>query len=299
MNRIPFTTRKQSISIVANDNGLGNCVIPMGCILGMATELNYRSVVFWGSSKAMGYAKFTDLFDGTNLPFELVEGYEGQIMKATIFFKAHRPSSLPERIITKLTNSLVMSQYDKRILFGIGGAKKYRPFRERPITDLLKCSKIMVIGSHIFSYAYDLSWLKPATYSASHIIELKKRFAPNTVGVHIRGTDWGYIPAVEKIITRMHAEVELDPNVKFFLASDGDERGQKVVDTFGDRLIMYKNTRRARRRTLRGTQDAVVDLFGLASTSRIIGLDYSTFPILAALISNKPLLRIASRIKNS
>ena len=290
MNRIPFTVRKRSISFAASRNGLGNRVIPMGCILGMATDLNYHPVMFWESAEVVGGAKFKDLFDDTNLPFELVDDYEARIMGVTLFHKKHIPLSLPKRMITKVTNLLVMNQYDKRIWFE--EIEEYRPFREQPITDLLKYSKVMINGSRIFSHTYDLSWLKPAAHIASHIIELKKQFAPNTVGVHIRGTDRFYIPSIEKIITRMHAEVKLDPEVKFFLASDGDERGKEVVDTFSDRLIMYKNTRSSERRTLHGNQDAIVDLFGLAATSRIIGLNFSSFPTLAAMIGNKPLLII-------
>ena len=296
MYRIPFTVRKQSISFAASRNGLGNRVIPMGCILGMATELNYRPVIFWESAQVVGGAKFNDLFDDTNLPFELVTGYEAQIMGVTLFHKKHIPLSLPKRMITKLINLLVLNQYDKHVW--LGHVEVYRPFREQPITDLLKYRKVMVNGSRILSHTYDLSWLKPAAHIASHIIELKKRFAPSTVGVHIRGTDRGHILPIEKIITRMQAEVELDPKVKFFLASDGDERGKKVVDTFGERLIVYKNTRSSERRTLHGNQDAIVDLFGLAATSRIIGIGFSSFPILAAMIGNKPLLIINTPVIN-
>ena len=290
MYRIPFIVRKRSISFAASRNGLGNRVIPMGCILAMATELNYRPVIFWENAEVVGGAQFKDLFDDTNLPFELVTGYEARVMGVTLFHKKYIPLSLPKRMITKLINLLVLNQYDKHVWFE--GVKGYRPFREQPIAEFLKYSKVMVNGSRIFNYAYDLSWLKPATHIASHIVELKKRFAPNTVGVHIRGTDRVYIPPIEKIIAKMRAEVELDPEVKFFLASDGDERGEEIVDTFGDRLIMYKNTRSFERRTLPGNQDAIVDLFGLAATSRIIGMDFSSFPILAAMIGNKPLLMI-------
>ena len=148
----------------------------------------------------------------------------------------------------------------------------------------------MIVSGRILSYAYDLSWLKPAAHIAPYIVELKKQFAPNTVGVHIRGTDYVHRPPIEGIIEKMHTEVELDPQVKFFFASDGDKRGRKVVDTFGDRLIVYKHTRQTERNTIQGQENAVVDLFGLAATSRIIGMRFSTFAVLAAIIGNKPLL---------
>ena len=305
MYRIPFIVRKRSISSPLLRSGLGNRVIPIGCTLNLAAELNYRPVIFWEYAETVGGAKFKDLFDDTNLPFELVEGYEARVMAVTLFHKRPVLSSLHKRVIIKLTNLLVMNQYDKRIRLvpnmnqydkrgWRGDVEGCDQFKERSITDLLKYSKIMVGGNLMFRHGYDLSWLKPAPQIAPHITELKKQFAPNTVGVHIRGTDWIYIPPIEKIITRMHAEVELDPNVKFFLASDGDKNVGKIVDTFGDRLIMYKNTCSSERRTLQGNQDAVVDLFGLATTSRIIGFGYSTFANLAAMIGNKPILKLTA-----
>ena len=288
MARIPFVVRKRSISFTASRNGVGNRIIPIGCMLAMATELNYRPVVFWECADVIGQAKFKDLFDDTNLPFELVEGYEARIIGTSLFHKDVVPLNLPKRMITKLTELFFMNQYDKRIWFG--PVYEYQPFRDKPVTDLLKYSKILINGSRVLSYAYDLSWLKPAAHIVPHIVELKKQFTPNTVGVHVRGTD--YIPdtPIEATIEKMHAEVELDPTVKFFFASDGDKRGERVMDIFGDRLIVYKHTRNTERRTLQGNENAMVDLFGLAATSRIIGLRFSSFATLAALIGNKPLL---------
>ena len=189
-----------------------------------------------------------------------------------------------------MRSPLIRLPYDKWVRLERDDNSQYQAFRDRPGTDLLKYSRILITGSRILSYAYDLSWLKPAAHIAPYIVELKKQFAPNTVGVHIRGTDHITHPPIEGVIEKMHTEVELDPQVKFFFASDGDERGRKVVDTFGDRLIVHKHTRHTERETIQGQLDAVVDLFGLAATSRIIGMTYTTFATLAALIGHKPLL---------
>ena len=298
MGRIPLTVRERSISFITTRHGLGNRIIPIGCILSMATELNYRPVIFWTCDEVVGGANFKDLFDDTNLPFKLVEGWEPRIMGINRSRKESSPLKIPKRMILKLINSLVMSQYDKRIM--LWGLKGYSRLIDQPITDLLKYSKIIVKGSRVFNHASDVSWLRPAAHLDSRIVELKKQFTPNTVGVHIRGTDWVYTPPVEKIIKRMHIEVERDSNVKFFITSDGDEEGEKVMDIFGDRLIMNVNTRTADRRTLQGQYDAVIDLFGLAATSRIIGFNYSSFVILAAMIGNRPLLKIhPTKLKRS
>ena len=50
--------------------------------------------------------------------------------------------------------------------------------------------------------------------------------------------------------------------------------------------------------TVEGQQDAVVDLFGLAATSRIIGIRFNRhLRPLAALIGNKPLLKVKVKFK--
>ena len=80
-----------------------------------------------------------------------------------------------------------------------------------------------------------------------------------------------------------------------FIASDGDKETDAIMTLFKDRLIKFKKS--STRKTKQGQQDAVVDLFGLAATSRIIGFRYSPFAILVALIGNKPLLKIAPELK--
>ena len=265
----------------------------MGNVLSLASELNCRPVMFWTVSPVLGGASFGDLFDTTDLPFELVEGCKASILNTIIFRFRHfyfERREIHKRAMHKMRSPLIRLPYDKWVRLERDENSQYQAFRDRPGTDLLKYSRILITGSRILSYAYDLSWLKPAAHIAPYIVELKKQFAPNTVGVHIRGTDHITHPPIEGVIEKMHTEVELDPQVKFFFASDGDERGRKVVDTFGDRLIVHKHTRHTERETIQGQLDAVVDLFGLAATSRIIGMRYTTFATLAALIGNKPLL---------
>ena len=270
----------------------------MGCTLGLASELNYKPVMFWEPDKEVGRANFGDLFESTNLPFELVEGREARIMGASLFGDFTRIAP-PKRMALRLLNSIVLPQYGKRIEFS--DSKSEIEFRVRSVTELLELPKIVLSTFFFIRYACDVSWLKPAPQIASCITELKQQFAPDTVGIHFRGTDWrhthGIVPPVDRIIARMHAEVELNPEVKFFLASDGDKQEEAIVTLFKDRLIKFPKS--ASRKTVQGQQEGVVDLFGLAATSRIIGFKYSSFATLASLIGNKPLLRIAHKFKDN
>ena len=261
--------------------------MPAGCALSLAKELNYRLVMVWPKSPETGCVRFDDLFDTANLPFEIVDGYEAQILR---------------RVIRAITKNPPVKRKFPRNLFGIAlksmGFQYDKIYRDRdgfkkPLLEGLQAyRKILLSTPRFFGRSCDVSWLKPAPNIVPRIDELKKKFTPNTIGVHMRGTDVGHRPAVEKIVSRMHAEVELDPEVKFFLASDGDESEKIILDTFGDRLIRTKSRIVSERRTIHGQQDAVVDLFGMASTSRLIGTWPSTFLVLASMIGNKPLIRV-------
>ena len=282
MGRIPFIFHRQkSVNVLIGRFGLGNRILAMGCALNLAAELNYRLVVYWRADKEVGKTRFDDLFETTALPFELVEGYEAQVMVSAIYSSSEWFKS-PKREIWRFLRSLLLSQYDKKI--------KLHESKGNYDADLSNYRKILLSANDLFRYDCDTTWLKPLPHITAQIVELNEQFAPNTMGVHFRGTDLPYVPPLEKIISRMRAEVELDPGVKFFLASDGDVRGKMMQDLFGDRLIT--NTIQDARKTVRGHEGAVVDLFGLASTSRIIGPRYSTFSLLASILGNKPLLRI-------
>ena len=283
MTRIPLIVRDQSLNFVVSEYGMGNRILPAGCALSLAKELNYRLVMFWPKSPETGWVHFDDLFDTTNLPFEIVYGFEARAIRAVIQGSSVKRSF--RRKLLGLPLKFLGLQYDK-------GIYNHRWFRKYPITDLPAYRKILLSTPRFFGSSCDVSWLKPAPHIVPRIAELKKRFTPNTIGVHVRGTDVGHRPAVEKVVSRMRAEVELDPKVKFFFASDGDESEKVILDTFGDKLIRTTPTIVSERRTVQGQQDAIVDLFGMASTSRLIGTWPSTFLVLASMIGNKPMIRV-------
>ena len=296
MKRVPFTSGANRVSFFTPNAGLGNRLLPMGNVLHLAKELNYRPVIFWVQDGIVGRVGFGDLFETANLPFELVEGREANIMRHILKNGSRLNLNPLERMGFRLFRTLILnlSQYRKSIRLWLIADTELAEFMDRPALNLDRSRGYVVIINRRFRYGSDLSWLAPAPQLTPRIVELKKRFAPNTVGVHIRGTDLlGAVPGtvpVERTIARMRAEVELNPDVKFFLASDGDRNEEAIVTLFEDRLIRSP-LKRAPRETVEGQQDAVVDLFGLAATSRIIGRRFSSFATLAALIGNKPLLR--------
>ena len=287
MGKFPFIVDDQSLNLVTGDqSGLGNRIIPMGCLMGLAEELNYRPAMFWIADPVIGRVRFADLFSTSNLPFKLVEGYQASFGGTVMLSRSFR-QNWPKRILSKAIRELFTNRYD---VVKISTNREHGEFRERNAEYLLKYRRIMLSAPSLFRYGCDISWLKPAEPLIPRVTELKNKFPPNTVGIHFRGTDSPHVPAVEAMIARMYAEIELDHEVKFFLASDGDKRVQMITDLFSERII--RNTITAARNSIQGQQNAVVDLFGLASTSRIIGFQFSSFALMAAFAGNISFLRI-------
>ena len=181
MARVPFIVRDQSLNFVVQEWGMGNRIIPMGCALSLASEFNYRPVMFWASNEAIGGASFGDLFESTNLPFELVKGRETRIMRAILFGNL-RVAHTFKRMGLKLLRPFILLQYSKRI--EVENMKnQLDEFRDKVATDLLSFREIVLSTPGFIRYRCDVSWLKPAPQIAQRITELKQQFAPNTVGV--------------------------------------------------------------------------------------------------------------------
>ncbi|GHB56836.1 hypothetical protein [Persicitalea jodogahamensis] len=114
---------------------------------------------------------------------------------------------------------------------------------------------------------------------------LTARFDRNTVGVHIRRTDHTALikaSPVELFTDRMKQLEGEDPDVKFFLATDDASLKTALREQFGQRLITQDIP--LSRATAEGMQGAVVDIYALSQTKKIICTTRSSFAQMAALI---------------
>lgn len=139
--------------------------------------------------------------------------------------------------------------------------------------------------------ASSLSQLKPLEEVQRRIDALTAMFTAYTVGVHIRRTD--NVCAIqssptEMFIEAMQAEVECHPQVRFFLATDDICVRELLQTHFPDRII-FQPMETCRRDTLEGMRQAVVDLFCLAKTQKLLGSYWSSFTDTAAEIGGMPL----------
>jgi hypothetical protein len=116
-------------------------------------------------------------------------------------------------------------------------------------------------------------------------------FSAPTIGVHIRRTDNSYSTATssnEKFARHMAEILQQDNDYNFFIATDD----RSVEDYFEDRFpghIMVQENKCFDRATKKGVQDALIDLYSLSHTERILGSFYSSFSEVASYIRGIPL----------
>lgn len=127
-------------------------------------------------------------------------------------------------------------------------------------------------------------------------IELRQeRFAPETVGVHIRRTD--HAASIAKSPTGLFFEaldrdLERNPALGIFLATDSEEVKQEMRRRYGNRVLTAEAG--ADRSSAAGIRDGVADMFTLARTQRIYGSFQSSFSEMASQIGGVP-LRVLAR----
>ena len=135
-----------------------------------------------------------------------------------------------------------------------------------------------------------LARLQPRPELMQRIERIKARFTRNTVGVHIRRTDNAVSMSrstPEGFRRAMDREIKRDFKVRFFLATDDEALKATLVQEYPDRIITQRT--QVRRDTLDGMREAVVDLWCLAATQRIIGSYWSSFTDTAAELRQIPL----------
>ena len=93
---------------------------------------------------------------------------------------------------------------------------------------------------------------------------------------------------IERYYQIIKKEVEIDSLVRFYLATDSEEVKHDLTSRFGKRIITIPLC--LKRSLLQDMKDAVVDLYCLASTSRIYGSSASTYSLLAGKIYGIPVI---------
>lgn len=113
----------------------------------------------------------------------------------------------------------------------------------------------------------------------------------HVVGLHVRQTDNRLAiqnSPIERYDQIIEDEIKRDSQIRFYLATDSEEVKHDLKNRYGSRIITIPLC--LKRSSLQGMKDAVVDLYCLASTSKIYGSSASTYSLLAGKIYGTPVI---------
>jgi len=134
---------------------------------------------------------------------------------------------------------------------------------------------------------------RPVAMLRDTINTLTCNFSDNTIGVHIRRKD--NIKAIQHsplkiFIDQMNHEIGVKPQTMFFVATDSAKDEASLKKIFGDRILTYPKV--LERDSEKGIQDALIDLYCLSNTKKILGSYYSSFSEVAAQINDIELIQV-------
>lgn len=117
------------------------------------------------------------------------------------------------------------------------------------------------------------------------IDEAVNDFDDNVIGVHVRRTDNILSRSrspLTSFIDIMDADIRNNPKARFFLATDDVETRRALVGRYGRRILYHDNI--LSRDSVAGMRDALIDLYCLSRTRKIVGSYWSSFSGMAAEI---------------
>lgn len=150
-------------------------------------------------------------------------------------------------------------------------------------------------NTYIFTWEWfypseDYHLFLPTEALQKRIDEMTVQFGSSCVGVHIRRTD--NQPAIGKsttdaFLSSMRQELDADPDTMFYLATDDMEEEARLREAFPDKILSNQK-RCLQRDSVEGMHDALLDLYCLAGTRKIIGSYFSSFTDIAADMNKIP-----------
>lgn len=110
------------------------------------------------------------------------------------------------------------------------------------------------------------------------------------LGIHVRRTD--NVQAIrmsplENYYKAMEREIARCSDVCFYVASDDERVKKEIKDRYGSRIITSELT--LERDSTEGMKDAVVELYCLAHTDKILGSCHSTYTLMASRLFSRTL----------
>jgi len=258
------------------EGGLCNRIFAVTSAIGFAEKHNLQLTVIWFKDWGMG-AGFYDLFT-LSPAIENVKIKDAGFMDFFKYAKPIKSNFFLPKLYQKIKFDTVYFWYKEQVSV----EQWYHSNEKANKLYLFHCQKF-------YSNCNYINVLSPIYSIQKKIDEQLNLLSPQTIGVHIRRTDFTasiiHSP-LQAFIERMQQEIAANRETNFYVASDSAEEKERLINIFGRRIITVEND--LERSTKTGVVDALIELFTLASTKKIVGSYQSSYSLLASKIYNKP-----------
>jgi len=267
------------------DAGLCNRLRAIHSAVILAEKLDRPLHVCWRATHDCG-APFEDLFQQT--PAFVVNSEEGKRIMGR--YESPQKHSQILRGITRLAGQQeCLRDIDDLYFYNKYGGK----LMDEPFERLAQRSVIYIRTVHSFLYGREIDYLQPNPDSMQKIEAITDKYSDHTIGIQIRRC--AYKPAArspyELFLQFMRNELDRLPQTKFFIATDCSDTKSRLKAEFGECVLENPDVV-FERDSISGLQSAVVDLWCLSRTNKVMGTAASSFGEFAALIGGVPLERL-------
>lgn len=280
-----------SLIVLNPAGGLANRMrcIASGISLAKETEADFR--VVWAVNDELA-ARFEDVFV---VPEEL----KGRIAYPSAAAYALK-YSIPRRK-NLYVSALTLKRFSRSYFDSLSPLKEMMRESDNPLRPVLDSgirSVYIQAGTifHPFEDGFYRSLFRLNDEMQTRVDAAKQMLGPDYIGLHIRRTDnlMSISHSPDHLFeAEIEKNLEQDPSIKFYLATDSEATKQKFCKQFGpDKIIC--NPRPASRASLAGIKDAAVEMFLLAGASRIFGSFYSSYSEAASILGATPLRQLTT-----
>jgi ribosome biogenesis protein Nip4 len=260
---------KQEKIILVPTDGLCNRMRSIASGIYIAQKLDRSLTVYWRKNQDC-FADYTNLFEPVKinnmevLPLKLVDFYLFADRKLNLF--------LPGKIRTFFFDTQIARFH----------------IEKGDIFEKIKGNKIYLSSGSSMAEHYPLIKIfQPKIEIKEQINAIIQQFSTNTIGVHIRRTDNNMSiqhNSINDFCDAMDREIAFNPDTKFYLATDDAEVKTALLTTFGNKIIYHEGI--LSRTNVQGMQNAVIDLWCLSNTKKILGSFFSSYSEIASEMGN-------------
>lgn len=268
--------------VIFPTSGLCNRIEALESAFELAELLDYQLIILW--DRVTVPCPFEQLFEiKSHISYKIVD-IGGNATAENFTSDAHKISwnsirhFLMLRMYKKAVQVVMPYSYSEKTMYSVEMLKKYQS-----------------IFIEACSYITEITEIKHIAFCKRYYAECEKMLSlypkNKIIGVHIRRGD--HLEAIknsptELFLQKIREQLKKEPDFYFYVATDDRNTAERLKEYASGHAIL-QDGKSYERFSLRGQNEAIVDLLALSQTCKIWGSSGSTFSSMAAMIGKNPL----------